>query len=116
VHDRPLSSAASSPPLDTASAPLVASQAIVGSSQINEMEPASTACSLPGPCAPEADLTQKLICLETQVVTLQEQLTQLAAFVAAGTGAIGRGSAHGPGVPHTTTGGKADARAASYRG
>jgi len=47
-------------------------------SQINEVEPASTASSLPAPYAPEADLIQKLICLETKVGTLQEQLAQLA--------------------------------------
>jgi hypothetical protein len=78
LHGRPLPSAASPPPLDTASAPLVASQAIVRPSQINEIESASTACSLPAPYAPEADLIQKLICLETKVVTLQEQFAQLA--------------------------------------
>src|SRR6266566_6733375 len=60
LHGRPLPSAASSPPLDTASAPLVASQAIVRPSRINEVELASTACSLPAPYAPEADLIQKL--------------------------------------------------------
>jgi hypothetical protein len=78
LHGRPLPSAASSPPLDTASAPLVTSQAIIQPSQINEVEPASTASSLPAPYTPEADLIQKLICLETKVVTLQEQLAQLA--------------------------------------
>ena len=78
LHGRPLPSAAFSPPLDTASAPLVASQAIVRPSQINEIEPASTACSLPAPYASLADLIQKLICLETKVVTLQEQFAQLA--------------------------------------
>jgi hypothetical protein len=78
LHGRPLPSAASSPPLDTASAPLVTSQAIIQPSQINEVEPASTASSLPAPYAPEADLIQKLACLETKVVTLQEQLAQLA--------------------------------------
>jgi hypothetical protein len=78
LHGRPLLSAASSPPLDTASASLVTPQAIIQPSQINEVEPASTASSLPTPYAPEGDLIQKLICLETKVVTLQEQLTQLA--------------------------------------
>jgi len=78
LHGRPLPSAASSLPLDTASAPLVTSQAIIQPSQINEVEPASTASSLPAPYAPEADLIQKLICLETKVGTLQEQLAQLA--------------------------------------
>jgi len=78
LHGRPLLSAASSLPLDTASASLVTSQAIIQPSQINEVEPASTANSLPAPHAPEVDLIQKLICLETKVVTLQEQLAQLA--------------------------------------
>jgi hypothetical protein len=78
LHGRPLPPAASSPLLDTASAPLVASQAIVRPSQINEVEPASTAYSLPAPYASLADLIQKLICLETKVVALQEQLAQLA--------------------------------------
>jgi len=77
-HGRPLLSAASSPPLDTASASLVTPQAIIQPAQINEVEPASTASSLPAPYALEADLIQKLICLETKVVTLQEQLAQLA--------------------------------------
>src|SRR5260221_246397 len=52
LHGRPLPSAASSLPLDTASAPLVTSQAIIQPSQINEVEPASTASSLPAPYAP----------------------------------------------------------------
>lgn len=75
LHDRP---AASSPPLDTTSASLVTSQAIIQPSQINEVEPASTANSLPVPHTSEVDLIQKLICLETKVVTLQEQFAQLA--------------------------------------
>jgi hypothetical protein len=72
LHDRPLPSAVSFPPLDAASPTLVASQAIVLLSR-NEVEPASTA-----PSTPETDLIQKLACLETKVVTLQEQLAQLA--------------------------------------
>jgi hypothetical protein len=80
-HGRPLPSAASSPPLDTPSAPLVASQAIVRPSPINEVELASTTCSLSAPYASLADLIQKLICLETKVATLQEQLAQLALTV-----------------------------------
>jgi hypothetical protein len=81
LHARPLPSAPSAPPLDTVSAPLVAPQPIVGPARINEAEPASTACSLPAPYAPEADLIQKLLGLETKVVTLQEQLAQLALTV-----------------------------------
>lgn len=77
LHDRLLPSAASFPLLDAASPALVASQAI-GRPSRNEVEPASTACSLPVPSTPETDLIQKLVCLETKVVTLQEQLAQLA--------------------------------------
>jgi hypothetical protein len=55
LHGRPLPSAASFPPLDAASAPLVASQLAVRPPQ-NEVEPASTACSLPAPYTPETDL------------------------------------------------------------
>lgn len=78
LHSRALPFAASSPSLDTAAPPLVASQAIVQPSRINEREPASTACSLLAPSALETELIQKLLCLETKVVTLQEQLAQLA--------------------------------------
>jgi hypothetical protein len=77
LRSRPLPSAASFPPLEAASLPLIASQAMVRPSP-NEVESASTACSLPAPYTPETDLLQKLVCLETKVVTLQEQHTQLA--------------------------------------
>ena len=78
LHERPLPSAASAAPPDRASAPLVAPPPSVGPAGINEAEPASTAYALPAPSALEVDLIQKLIGLETKVVTLQEQLAQLA--------------------------------------
>ena len=78
LHGRPLLSAVSSQPLDAVAAPLVASQEIVRPLQINEVQSASLAYLLPFPSAPETDLIQKLSSLETKIVTLQEQLAQLA--------------------------------------
>ncbi len=46
-------------------------------SPANEIDPPQTASFLPSPCLSEADLIQKLSCLETKVVTLR-QLAQLA--------------------------------------
>jgi hypothetical protein len=75
LHGRPLQSSLLG---DGASSPSIPSQVQALSGPEKAREPASTTCSLPAPAAPEADLTQKLICLETKVVTLQEQLAQLA--------------------------------------
>jgi DNA-binding transcriptional MerR regulator len=65
-------------PLDAIAAPLVPSQDIVRPLQTNKVQPTEVGCLLPFPSAPEADLIQKLSCLETKIVTLQEQLAQLA--------------------------------------
>ena len=73
LHGRPLQS---SLPLDAAS-PLAPSQGQALSAPENEREPASTVCSLPTFHVSEADQIQRLACLETRVVTLQEQITQL---------------------------------------
>ena len=45
---------------------------------VNEAEPKHSTASMSAPSAPETDLIQKLSCLETRIVTLQEQLAQLA--------------------------------------
>ena len=73
LHGRPLQS---SLPLDAAS-PLAPSQEQALSVPENEREPVFTACSLPPFHGSEADQVQRLACLETKVVTLQEQITQL---------------------------------------
>ena len=116
LHDRPLPSAASSPPLNTASAPLVAPQPIVRPARINEVEPASTACSPPAPYAPEGGPDPETDLPGNQGRDASRAARPTRADVAPGTGAIGRASDHGPGVPHAATAGKADARSASSRG
>jgi hypothetical protein len=73
-HDRPLQPARL---LDAASPPLVPSQVQALSVPEKEREPASCACSLPISHLHEADQIQRLACLETQMLTLQEQVTQL---------------------------------------
>jgi hypothetical protein len=70
LHSRPFQS--------SVSPPLVPSQVQTPHASENEAEPPSTACSLLAPSASEVDLLQKLSCLETKVVTLQEQFAQLA--------------------------------------
>jgi hypothetical protein len=65
-------------PLDAASPALVASGPGTRSWPESERGPASCACSLPASSPSEADLIQKLSCLETKVRTLSEQLAQLA--------------------------------------
>ena len=69
LHGRPLQA---SQLLDAVSPSLVPSQAQAPHVPENGVEPSSTAYGS------ETDLTQKLACLEIKVVTLQEQLTQLA--------------------------------------
>jgi hypothetical protein len=44
----------------------------------NGAEPKHPTASMSAPSAPETDLIQRLSCLETRIVTLQEQLAQLA--------------------------------------
>jgi DNA-binding transcriptional MerR regulator len=64
--------------LDAASPPLVPSQLQALPAPANEREPASPACLLPTPHVSDAELTQKLACLESRLDTLQEQIAQLA--------------------------------------
>jgi DNA-binding transcriptional MerR regulator len=74
LHGRPLQA---SRPLDATSPPRVPSQVRVPQVPENEVESASTACSLLTTYGSEADLLQKLSGLETKIATLQEQLAQL---------------------------------------
>ncbi len=64
--------------LNTASPPLVPSQIQPLPVPANRGEPASPACLLPTPHVPDAELTQKLACLESRLDTLQEQIAQFA--------------------------------------
>jgi hypothetical protein len=64
--------------LDAASSPLVPSQLQTLSVPTNEGEPAFPARLLPTPHVSDAELTQKLACLESRLDTLQEQSAQLA--------------------------------------
>jgi len=64
--------------LDAASPPLVPSQLQALPAPANERESASPACLLPTPHESDAELTQKLACLESRLDTLQEQIAQLA--------------------------------------
>jgi len=64
--------------LDAASPALVPSQLQTLPVPANEREPASPACLLPTPYVSDADLTQKLACLESRLDTLQEHIAQLA--------------------------------------
>ncbi|HZR41707.1 MAG TPA: hypothetical protein VFB12_16420 [Ktedonobacteraceae bacterium] len=66
------------PLADATSPSLPASEPRRRSLPTSEGEPASCACSLSASSPSEADLIQKLSCLETKVMTLQEQLAQLA--------------------------------------
>jgi DNA-binding transcriptional MerR regulator len=77
LHGRPLQSLASAALLDAPSSPSLP-QRQTKPSPADEREPPQTASFLPALCVSEADLIQKLSCLETKVVTLQEQLAQLA--------------------------------------
>ena len=74
LHGRPLPSSV----LRTGTSPLSVSsygQALSGPEK--EREPASTACSLSLSPVQEGDQIQRLAYLETKVITLQEQITQL---------------------------------------
>jgi hypothetical protein len=77
LHDRPLQPLAS-PALRDASSSQSAPQRQMRPSPSKGIEPPQTASFQLSPCMSEADLIQKLSCLETKVVTLQEQLAQLA--------------------------------------
>ncbi len=77
LHGRPLQSLASAALLDAPSSPSLP-QRQPKPSPADEREPPQTASFLPALCVSEADLIQKLSCLETKVVTLQDQLAQLA--------------------------------------
>ncbi len=70
--------APASPALPKGACVLPSSQGQVSPSQAKEVEHFLTAGSLP-PCSwQEVDLIQKLSCLETKVITMQEQLAQFA--------------------------------------
>ena len=71
LHGRPLQSPATA-------RPVLAAQGQAPPMPENEAEHLQTAHCLPTSLPQEADLIQKLSCLETKVVTLQEQLAQLA--------------------------------------
>lgn len=77
LHGRPLQPPASSTLPEGASA-RGWFQGQAPPSRENEVEPLHTACSLPTTFSQEGDLIQKLSCLETKVITMQEQLAQLA--------------------------------------
>jgi hypothetical protein len=74
LHGRPLQSSVLG---DVASPPSVPSQVQALSAPENEREPASTACSFLLSHMQEADQIQRLACLETRMVILQEQMAQL---------------------------------------
>jgi hypothetical protein len=74
LHGHPLQSSVLG---DVASPASVPSQVPTLSASENEGEPASTACSFPCSHMREADQIQRLASLETRVVILQEQMTQL---------------------------------------
>jgi hypothetical protein len=76
-HGRPLSALPTAPGLYGHSAPDVGEEQ-APSLPASEAEPDHPATSMPAPCAPEVDLIEKLSCLETKIVTLQEQLAQVA--------------------------------------
>ena len=77
MHGRPLQPPASST-LPQGACARGSSQGQAPPSRENEVEPLHTACSLPTTFSQEVDLIQKLSCLETKVITMQEQLAQLA--------------------------------------
>jgi hypothetical protein len=74
LHGRPLPSSVLG---DVASPASVPSQVPALSEPENEGESASTACSFPCSHMREADQIQRLACLETRMLTLQEQMAQL---------------------------------------
>jgi hypothetical protein len=83
----------------------------------HEARPAPAAALLSASSASPADLIQRLSCLETRIVTLQEQHAQLALALRRGARANGRGSHRSPGIPCASAGGKARAsRTARARG
>jgi DNA-binding transcriptional MerR regulator len=75
LHNRPLQAPGL---LDAASPPLVPSQVRISPVPENEVASASPACLFPAPHVSNAELTQKLACLESRLDTLQEQIAQLA--------------------------------------
>jgi len=71
----------------------------------HEAWPAPAAALLSASSASPADLIQRLSCLETRIMTLQEQHAQLALALRRGARANGRGSHRGSGIPCASTGG-----------
>ncbi len=76
-HGRPLSDLAEAPRLYRRSAPASREEQAKPLSA-HEAELDHSAALLSAPSTPEVDLIQRLSCLETKIVTLQEQLAQLA--------------------------------------
>jgi hypothetical protein len=76
-HGRPLPDLPSAPRLSGCSAPGWREEQ-AKPLPTNEAEPDHPGASMPATSPPEADLIQKLSCLETKIVTLQEHLAQLA--------------------------------------
>jgi hypothetical protein len=76
-HSRPLPELPSACLLNACSAPASRAEPALLSST-NEADPTHSAASISTSSASEVDLIQRLSCLETRMVTVQEQLTQLA--------------------------------------
>ena len=81
-----------------------------------QREPASPACLLPTPHVSDAELTQKLACLESRLDTRESAHRPACAGAPPRAGEIGRPSHHHAGVPYATIHGKTDAQSASSRG
>jgi hypothetical protein len=76
-HGRPLAGLPSAPRLSGRCAPSSPEEQAKPLSA-HEAELDHSAASMSAPCASETDLIQRLSCLETKIVTVQEQLAQLA--------------------------------------
>ena len=102
--------------LDAASPPLVPSQLQALPAPANEREPASPACLLPTPHVSDAELTQKLACLESRLDTRESANRPACAGAPPRAGESGRTSHRHAGVPSAIIPGKTDAQSASSRG
>ncbi len=107
-HGRPLSDLAEAPRLYRRSAPASREEQAKPLSA-HEAELDHSAALLSAPSTPEVDLIQRLSCLETKIVTRKSQLAQLALVLRRRARANGRASHRGPGIAHTTIGGRASA-------
>jgi hypothetical protein len=114
-HSRPLPALASAPVLDGLSAP-DSPEEQAKPLPAKEAEPNHPAASIAAPCPPEADLIQRVSCLETKIVTLQEQLAQLALALRERARASCRAAHRRPGSPPAAAGGKTTAFTARTRG